>query len=125
MVFPPLKNDGGAKTHQLLRCCNCSRSFDVHKYASLLDNRAPCIWRFLLSHLLVCFLAKASRMKRVFIVFRNTDTLFIVFRKKIKTKLLPKSIFIEINIKIRKTGSSLVQFSVKEHVDEYQGAIGK
>jgi hypothetical protein len=64
-------------------------------------------------------------MKRVFIVFRNTDTLFIVFRKKIKTKLLPKSIFIEINIKIRKTGSSLVQFSVKEHVDEYQGAIGK
>jgi hypothetical protein len=59
-------------------------------------------------------------------LFSETQILyFIVFRKKIKTKLLPKSIFIEINIKIRKTGSSLVQFSVKEHVDEYQGAIGK
>jgi hypothetical protein len=42
--------DGVAKTHQLLRCCNCSRCFDVRMYASLLDNRAPCIWRFLLSH---------------------------------------------------------------------------
>jgi hypothetical protein len=42
--------DGVAKTHQLLRCCNCSRCFDVRKCASLLDNRAPCIWRFLLSH---------------------------------------------------------------------------
>jgi hypothetical protein len=36
--------------HQLLRCCNCYRCFDVRKYASLLDNCAPCIWRFLLSH---------------------------------------------------------------------------
>jgi hypothetical protein len=58
----PAKDDGVAKTHQLLRCSNCSRGFDVRKYASLLDNRAPCIWRFLLSHLLFCFLAKASRM---------------------------------------------------------------
>ncbi len=58
----PLKGnfDGVAKTHQLLRCCNCSRWFDVPKYASLLDNCAPCIWRFLLSHPLFCFLAKAS-----------------------------------------------------------------
>jgi hypothetical protein len=40
-------------------------------------------------------------MKRVFIVFRNTDTLFIVFRKKIKTKFPPKSIFVEINIENR------------------------
>jgi hypothetical protein len=54
--------DDVAKTHQLLRCCACSRCFDVRKYASLLDNRAPCIWRFLLSHLLFCFLAKASML---------------------------------------------------------------
>jgi len=52
--------DGVAKTHQLLRCCNCSRCFDVRKYASLLDNRAPCIWRFLLSHRHWCFFEKAS-----------------------------------------------------------------
>jgi hypothetical protein len=49
-LLTSLKFDGVAKTHQLLRCCNCSRCFDVRKYASLLDNRAPCIWRFLLSH---------------------------------------------------------------------------
>jgi hypothetical protein len=42
--------DGVAKTHQLLRCCNCSRHCGVPKFASFLDNCAPCIWRFLLSH---------------------------------------------------------------------------
>jgi len=42
--------DGVAKTHQLLRCFNCSRHCGVPKYASFLDNCAPCIWRFLLSH---------------------------------------------------------------------------
>jgi hypothetical protein len=51
--------DGVAKTHQLLRCCNCSRHCGVPEYASLLDNCAPCIWRFLLSHSLFGFLAKA------------------------------------------------------------------
>jgi hypothetical protein len=56
------KFDGGAKTHQLLRCCNCSRHCGVPKYASFLDNCAPCIWRFLLSHSLFGFLAKASSL---------------------------------------------------------------
>jgi hypothetical protein len=40
--------DGVAKnspTAALLRLPPC---FDVRKYASLIDNRAPCIWRFLL-----------------------------------------------------------------------------
>jgi hypothetical protein len=57
-----IKSDGVAKTHQLLRCCNCSRHCGVPKYASFLDNCAPCIWRFLLSHSLFCFLAKASNL---------------------------------------------------------------
>jgi hypothetical protein len=54
--------DGVAKTHQLLRCCNCSRHCGVPKYTSFLDNCAPCIWRFLLSHSLFGFLAKASKV---------------------------------------------------------------
>jgi hypothetical protein len=53
-------DDGVAKTHQLLRCRHCSRCFGVRKYALLLDNCAPCIWRFLLSHPIIGFLAKAS-----------------------------------------------------------------
>jgi hypothetical protein len=66
--------DGVAKTHQLLRCCNCSRCFDVRKYASLLDNRAPCIWRFLLSHLLFCFLAKASYWTEILVYSKGKKT---------------------------------------------------
>jgi hypothetical protein len=60
--FEQSKLDGVAKTHQLLRCCNCSRHCGVPKYASFLDNCAPCIWRFLLSHSLFGFLAKASSL---------------------------------------------------------------
>jgi hypothetical protein len=47
---PRPRDDGVAKTHQLRRCGNWSHVFDVRKHASLLDNCAPCIWRFLLSH---------------------------------------------------------------------------
>jgi len=62
----PYNNDGVAKTHQLLRCSNCSRHCGVPKYASFLDNCAPCIWRFLLSHpliLLSCESIKTCRCK--------------------------------------------------------------
>jgi hypothetical protein len=52
--------DGVAKTHQLLRCCNCSGHCGVPEYASFLDNCAPCIWRFLLAIHSSCLLAKAS-----------------------------------------------------------------
>ena len=55
------KFDGVAKIHQLLRCCNCSRHCGVPEYASFLDNCAPCIWRFLLSHSL--FLLSCERIK--------------------------------------------------------------
>jgi hypothetical protein len=64
MMNPPgTKKDGVAKTHQLLRCCNCSRHCGVPEYASFLDNCAPCIWCFLLSHSL--FLLSCESIKKV------------------------------------------------------------
>ena len=61
ILFCHATKDGVVKTLQLLRCCNCSRCFGVRKYASLFDNCAPCIWRFLLSHHYLYFLLKASQ----------------------------------------------------------------
>jgi hypothetical protein len=76
MAFDFSIYDGVAKTHQLLRCCNCSRHCGVPKYASFLDHCAPCIWRFLLSHSLFGFLAKASLMT---LLLDSTDNQILLF----------------------------------------------
>jgi hypothetical protein len=56
------KNDGVAKTHQLLRCCNCSRHCGVPKYASFLDLARLAFGAFCLAIHSFCFLAKASKI---------------------------------------------------------------
>jgi len=62
--FRSVNSAGGAKPQHLLRCCHCSHCFDARKYGSLLDNGAPCCWRFLFSQPIFCFLAEASILSR-------------------------------------------------------------
>jgi len=49
-----LKDSEVMASQKLTNCCVAAIALATStygKYASLLDNRAPCIWRFLLSHL--------------------------------------------------------------------------
>jgi hypothetical protein len=49
-------------SQKLVNCCVAAIA--SRKYVSLLDNRAPCIWRFLLKPSRSMFFVKASSMQK-------------------------------------------------------------